>query len=33
MWDFIIDWMYTSNQCGLRIVDYDDMLYPQYNHL
>lgn len=30
MWDFIIDWMYTSNQCGLRIVDYDDMLYPQY---
>lgn len=32
MWDFIIDWKYSSNKCGLRIVDYDDMLYPQYNH-
>ena len=32
MWDFIIDWMYRSNECGLRIVDYDDMLYPQYDH-
>lgn len=30
MWDFIKEWMYGSNQSGLRIVDYDDMLYPQY---
>lgn len=30
MWDFIRKWMYTSNKCGLRIVDYDNMLYPQY---
>lgn len=30
MWDFIKEWMYSSNQSGLRIVDYDDMLYPQY---
>lgn len=31
MWDFIIDWMYTDNKCGLGIVDYDNMLYPQYS--
>lgn len=30
MWDFIKEWKYSSNQTGLRIVDYDDMLYPQY---
>lgn len=32
MWDFIKEWMYSSNQSGLRIVDYDDMLYPQYEY-
>ena len=31
MWDFIHDWQYPSNKCGLRIVDYDNMLYPQYD--
>ena len=30
MWRFICEWMYRSNKCGLKIVDYDDMLYPQY---
>lgn len=30
MWDFIKEWMYSSNKCGLKIVDYDNMLYPQY---
>ena len=30
MWDFICDWLYSNNKCGLKIVDYDDMLYPQY---
>ena len=30
MWDFILDWNYKSNKCGMRLVDYDDMLYPQY---
>lgn len=30
MWDFIRNWTYTANKCGLKIVDYDDMLYPQY---
>lgn len=32
MWDFIEDWQFTHNKCGLRIIDYDNMLYPQYDH-
>lgn len=31
MWDFIRNWIKTGNKCGLRLIDYDDMLYPQYN--
>ena len=31
MWDFIRDWQYSSNECGMKIVDYDNMLYPQYD--
>ena len=31
MWDFIEDWFFRGNKCGLKIVNYDDMLYPQYN--
>ena len=30
MWDFIKQFMYSENKCGLKIVDYDNMLYPQY---
>ena len=30
MWDFIRQWMYIGNKCGMRLVNYDDMLYPQY---
>lgn len=30
MWDFIRNWMKNGNKCGLRLLDYDDMLYPQY---
>lgn len=30
MWDFVLDWLYCSNECGLKMVNYDDMLYPQY---
>lgn len=30
MWDFIRQWEFSSNKCGLKIVDYDNMLYPQY---
>ena len=32
MWDFIRDWQYRDNECGLKIVDYDLMLYPQYEY-
>lgn len=30
MWDFVRDWNFSGNKCGLKIVDYDNMLYPQY---
>lgn len=30
MFDFIRDWNFSNNKCGLKIIDYDDMLYPQY---
>ena len=30
MWDFIKGWLYDYNKCGLMLVDYDNMLYPQY---
>lgn len=32
MWDFIRDWNFSNNKCGLKIIDYDDMLYPQYDY-
>ncbi len=30
MWEFIRQWNYTNNKCGLKIVDYDNFLYAQY---
>jgi hypothetical protein len=30
MWEFIQQWNYSSNMCGLRIINYDNMLYAQY---
>lgn len=30
MWDFVRQWSYSSNKCGLAIIDYDKMLFPQY---
>ena len=30
MWGFIKHWQYESNKTGLRIVDYDNLLFPQY---
>ncbi len=30
MWEVIRQWNYKSNKTGLRIVDYDNMLYAQY---
>lgn len=32
MWDFITGWQMTGNTCGLKLVDYDNMLFPQYDH-
>ena len=30
MWEFIRHWNFQSNKTGLRIIDYDNFLYPQY---
>lgn len=30
MWDFVKQWNNKGNKCGMRLVDYDKMLYPQY---
>lgn len=33
MWEFIREWNFSSNKTGLKIVDYDNFLYPQYSDL
>ena len=30
MWDFIKQWAYEDNKCGMKLINYDKMLYPQY---
>jgi len=32
MWDFIKNWIKNNNECGLKLIDYDDFLYPQYQY-
>ena len=32
MWMFIRKWLYSENKTGLRMLNYDDILYPQYKH-
>lgn len=32
MWEFIRNWNHDDNKCGMRLMDYDDMLYPQYEY-
>lgn len=32
MWRFIQHWMHLQDSCGLRIINYDDMLYPQHEY-
>ena len=32
MWQIIRHMNYESNKCGLRLLDMDDLLYPQYEH-
>jgi hypothetical protein len=31
MWGLIRHWTYSNNKTGLKIIDYDNMLYPQYH--
>ena len=30
MWQVIREWNFQNNKTGLKILDYDDLLYPQY---
>jgi hypothetical protein len=30
MWEFIRNWSYTKNKTGLQIIDFDNLLFPQY---
>ena len=30
MWDIVQQMCFKDNKCGLKIINYDDMLYPQY---
>ena len=30
MWEFIRNWNMSGNKTGMKIIDYDDFLYPQY---
>lgn len=30
MWEIVREMNYKNNKCGLRILNYDDLLYPQY---
>lgn len=30
LWEVIREWQYSDNKTSLRLVDYDEMLYPQY---
>lgn len=32
MWDFVREWNHSGNKCGMRLIDYDDMLYPQHGY-
>lgn len=32
MWNFIKRFAYPYNKCGMKLVDYDEMLYPQYEY-
>lgn len=32
MWEFIRHWNRTNNKTGMCPIDYDDMLYPQYEN-
>ena len=29
MWDFVRQWNHKNNKTGMRLINYDDLLYPQ----
>ncbi len=31
MWEFVRSWNNSGNKTGLRLMDYDNFLYPQYS--
>jgi hypothetical protein len=33
MWQFIRGWNYEENKTGMKLINYDKMLYPQYDHM
>lgn len=30
MWDFVRQWNHKNNKTGMRLINYDDLLYPQH---
>lgn len=32
MWEFIQNFIHSDNKCGMKLIDYDEMLYPQYEY-
>ena len=32
MWGFVKQWNHTDNKLGMRLWDFDKILYPQYEH-
>jgi hypothetical protein len=32
MWEFIRNWNYSHNKTGMKLIDFDNMLYPQYEY-
>lgn len=33
LWDFIKQWSFPDNKTGMKIINYDNMLYPQNQYL
>lgn len=32
MWEYILAWMSKRDSVGMKLIDYSDMLFPQYEH-
>lgn len=33
MWQMIYNWLFETNKAGLSLLNYDNMLYPQYEEM